>query len=96
MARSSKPKLLAERGHRLPLELETRLAAHCDRWGEPSADVVADAVELLLDGFVDGVSEDAAGQKPDRPARVLASADTSHQNPAIAAQAELMLARSRR
>lgn len=54
-----KSQILAARGHRLPLELEARLAAHCAAFGDPAADVVADAVELLLDGLIDGVSEEA-------------------------------------
>lgn len=44
-------------GHVLPLVLEARLAAHCAAWGEPAADVVADAVALLLDGLEGGVEE---------------------------------------
>lgn len=49
----------------MPLELEARLAAHCAAWDEPAADVVADAVELMLDGFEE-VSE--AGPASDQVA----------------------------
>lgn len=52
-------------GHALPLELEARLAAHCAAWDEPAADVIADAVELLLDGLADRVPEKAAAAPPD-------------------------------
>lgn len=49
---------------RLPLALEVRLAAHCTLWGEPAADVIADAVELLLDGLADRLPEQAAPAAP--------------------------------
>jgi predicted DNA-binding protein len=41
-------------------ELEARLAAHCAAWGEPAADVVADAIALHLDEL-EGAAVEADG-----------------------------------
>lgn len=65
MARDRKSQILAERGHRLPLALEARLAKHCAAIGDPAAAVLADLVEIFLDQYDadalrEGVNEEAS------------------------------------